>query len=174
MRWAEITGAACRVNTRERLYELHKVTPPQHPIAGFLRSADLKDSDTITDWRYAFSVEALHEANPDRFELKKQVEQRISVGDVFVWDDGRAVSMAVHNRPTPHGCSIGGVYTPPELRGRGYAYACVAALSQHLLDTGKQFCTLFTDLANPTSNAIYQKIGYRPVADFIEYIFEPA
>lgn len=50
-----------------------------------------------------------------------------------------------------------------------YASACVAALSQLILDEGKEFCTLFTDLANPTSNHIYQQIGYRPVCDFAEF-----
>jgi hypothetical protein len=67
--------------------------------------------------------------------------------------------------------SVGPVYTPPERRGRGYATACVAALSQTILDEGWAFCTLFTDLANPTSNSIYQKIGYHPVCDFAEYRF---
>jgi predicted GNAT family acetyltransferase len=63
---------------------------------------------------------------------------------------------------------IGAVYTPPEARGRGYATALVAAVSQHLLDRGRAFTYLYTDLANPTSNSIYQKIGYRPVADPLE------
>jgi len=61
------------------------------------------------------------------------------------------------------------VYTPPEFRGRGYASALVAALSQAMLDAGYHFCTLFTDLANPTSNHIYQAIGYQPVCDTDEY-----
>ncbi len=80
--------------------------------------------------------------------------------------------MAGKSRPTAHGISVGPVYTPPSLRGRGYATALVAELSQHLLDSGYQFTTLFTDLANPTSNSIYQKIGYQPVCDFTEYAFE--
>ncbi len=71
-----------------------------------------------------------------------------------------------------HGIVVSLVYTPRALRGRGYASACVAALSQQLLDAGWQFCALFTDLANPTSNDIYQRIGYRPVCDFNEYDFE--
>jgi uncharacterized protein len=67
--------------------------------------------------------------------------------------------------------SISLVYTPPPYRGRGYASNCVAALSQHLLDEGWKKCSLVTDLANPVSNSIYQKIGYRPVCDFTEYLF---
>src|SRR5438876_114270 len=70
---------------------------------------------------------------------------------------------------TPHGARIGAVYTPPELRRRGYATALVADVSRRQLAEGKRFCFLFTDLANPISNSIYPKVGYRPVADFREY-----
>ena len=92
---------------------------------------------------------------------------------LYLWDVGGVpVSLAGGTRPGVHCISVGPVYTPPEHRCRGYASACVAALSQHLLDAGWEFCTLFTDLANPTSNSIYQKIGYRPVCDFNEYLFE--
>jgi predicted GNAT family acetyltransferase len=66
------------------------------------------------------------------------------------------------------------VYTPPEWRGKGYASACVAALSQLCLDSGYQFCMLYTDLANPTSNSIYQKIGYQPIGESREYRFGDA
>ena len=72
---------------------------------------------------------------------------------------------------TPRGVRINAVYTPPQSRRRGYASACVAALSQLLLGAGRQFCFLFTDLANPTSNRIYQQIGYRAVCDVDEYAF---
>lgn len=80
--------------------------------------------------------------------------------------------MAAVARPTLHGITVNLVYTPPEQRGRGFASNCVAALSQRMLDGGYQFCTLFTNLANPTSNDIYQQIGYRSIADFNEYRFE--
>jgi hypothetical protein len=69
-----------------------------------------------------------------------------------------------HGR-TPKGARVGYVYTPPESRGRGYASACVAALSQGLLDGGVEFCVLYTDLSNPTSNAIYTRLGYYPIDD---------
>ena len=80
--------------------------------------------------------------------------------------------MALQTRPTQHGIGVGGVYTPPELRRRGYASSCVAALSQRLLDAGFEYCTLYTDLSNPTSNDIYQQIGYRPVGDVQEIKIE--
>jgi predicted GNAT family acetyltransferase len=79
--------------------------------------------------------------------------------------------MAGYAGPTPHGIRIGPVYTPPGQRGRGYASACVARLSQDMLDAGRTYCFLYTDLTNPTSNHIYQQIGYEPVCDVAEYRF---
>jgi predicted GNAT family acetyltransferase len=81
------------------------------------------------------------------------------------------VSWAGAGGRTPHGTRIGPVYTPPEHRRRGYAGALVAATSQAQLDEGLEFCFLFTDLANPTSNHVYQAIGYEPVTDIDVYVF---
>ena len=72
---------------------------------------------------------------------------------------------------TPHGIRIGPVYTPPELRGHGYASNLVAGVTQRQLDAGRDYVFLFTDLANPTSNKIYQDIGYQPVNDIDEWDF---
>ena len=167
--WAQATGQSYRENMRERIYELRKVIPLAHPPSGVFRPAGLADLDRVAAWHLAFGEEALGRGSPE--ESRKMAAQRLAVGDVFLWEDREPVSMAFRARPTPHGCTVTGVYTPPALRGRGYASACVAALSQLLLDSGKSFCNLFTDLANPTSNAIYQKIGYQPVCDFTEYRF---
>ena len=82
-----------------------------------------------------------------------------------LWEDGAQVSFAAYGGPTPNGIRIGPVYTPPKLRGRGYATALVADLSQRLLDEGRRYCFLYTDLANPTSNAIYERIGYVRVGE---------
>ena len=70
---------------------------------------------------------------------------------------------------TKRAVAVNGVYTPPEWRRRGYATACVAELSERLLEQGFEFCVLYTDLENPTSNGIYTRIGYRPVRDFLMY-----
>ena len=96
----------------------------------------------------------------------------IDEGRLFLWEDQGTVSMAAGMSETPNGIRVGFVYTPPEARRHGYASACVSALSQHYLDHGRQFCFLYTDLANPTSNAIYQRIGYQPVCDVEDYNFE--
>lgn len=167
--WTQATGQAHRVNMRERTYELRRVIAPAHPAAGHLRLATPGDQEVVAAWHFAFTMEALGRGSLE--EAQKAVAQRIPQGDVFLWDDHGPVSVAYRARPTPHGCTVTGVYTPPDLRGRGYASACVAGLSQVILDFGKQFCTLFTNLANPISNSIYQKIGYLPVCDFTEYRF---
>ena len=96
-------------------------------------------------------------------------------GGFLLWEDGgEPVSAAGWGGPTPNGIRIGPVYTPPELRGRGYATALTAELSQRLLDEGRRFCFLFTDLANPTSNGIYERIGYVRVAESAMVAFDPA
>ena len=83
------------------------------------------------------------------------------------------MSLAAYGSPTPNGIRVGPVYTPPELRGRGYATSLVAALTEERLRAGLRFCFLFTDLGNPTSNAIYARIGYEPVADWAQWTFAP-
>jgi predicted GNAT family acetyltransferase len=98
----------------------------------------------------------------------------VSEGRVFLWDDGGAVAQTVVVGATPNGARIGGVYTPETNRRRGYATALVAEVSRAQLAEGRKFCFLFTDLANPTSNSIYPKVGYRAVADFREYDFVDA
>jgi uncharacterized protein len=80
--------------------------------------------------------------------------------------------MAIVQRETVSGICVSMVYTPPDLRSQGYATSCVAALTQRMLDSGKKFCCLYTDLTNPTSNAIYQKIGYEPVCHSEDLVFE--
>ena len=80
--------------------------------------------------------------------------------------------MGSYGGPTPNGARIGPIYTPPDQRRRGYGSALTADLTQLQLDRGRRFCFLFTDLANPTSNSIYQQIGYRPVSDSAQWAFE--
>lgn len=91
---------------------------------------------------------------------------RISTGKLYVLEvGGRPVSMAGYTRELKTAVGVAFVYTPPYLRGNGYATSIVAQLSQMALDKGFTRCVLYTDLKNPTSNSIYQKIGYKPVRD---------
>lgn len=167
-RWERLTGAARRVVMDQRVFELRRVNHPCYS-PGFLRPATGDDLDLVCNWMVSFQREALPPGNPP--PSPERLARSIAAGHVFLWEDGVPVSMAQQLRPTPHGVSIGAVYTPPEFRRRGYATSCVASLSQRLLDAGFSYCTLFTDLSNPTSNHIYQQIGYRPVCDFRQIAF---
>jgi uncharacterized protein len=169
-RWTEHTGRPHKVKTAERIFQLTTVISPR-PVAGRLRTASAKDTPLLTRWFAAFIREALRD---DGSAAAATVEIWLSAPGrtLYLWEDGEVVSMCGASGRTPSGIRIGAVYTPPELRGRGYASSCVAAASQAQLDTGLRCVFLFTDLANPTSNHIYQQIGYEPVCDVDEYRFE--
>lgn len=168
-RWCAATGDGYAVELRLRAFELRAVDWPPVLPPGRLRKAVLEDAPLAHQWYCDFTTEAIP---GDPLPTREGVERAIGEGSIYLWDDGGPVSLAARGRRLPHGSSVGPVYTPSALRGRGYASACVAALSQAILDSGAHYCTLFTDLSNPTSNAIYQRIGYRPVCDYVEYKFE--
>jgi predicted GNAT family acetyltransferase len=149
------------------------------PVPGTARVATTDDRELALRWWIAFGDEVLHEGGPGRDNAAAMLDHRLSstsAGIVLWEDEGEPVSLAGWGGPTPNGIRIGPVYTPPELRGRGYATALTAELSQRLLDGrlfpgGRRFCFLYTDLANPTSNAIYERIGYRRIAESAEIVF---
>jgi predicted GNAT family acetyltransferase len=167
--WAQEAGHRYSLASRQRVYELREVLVPV-PERGRLRSATEEDLELVSAWHYAFHHELF--GRTDREQARQAAEARVRAGDIFLWEDDQVVSVALKTRPTRHGISVGLVYTPPELRGRGYATACVGELSRRLLGAGWEFCALFADLANPISNHIYERIGYRPVCDYEEYRFE--
>lgn len=169
--WQAQTGQAYRQSMRERIYALTVVRPPAG-VSGRMRRATEADRALLERWLAAFADEALGGDEP--MDPQEWVTRALAspLRTVCLWDDGQPVSLACAGNPTPNGIRVGPVYTPPELRGRGYASACVAELSQQQLDGGRRFCFLFTDLANPTSNHIYQTIGYEPVSDVALYRFE--
>lgn len=167
--WHARTGHETRLQMHSRVHELTEVIPPSRP-PGVFRPAAMSDVEVLATWADALNVE-LRSEDPSPGE--QSVRQRIGLGRMYVWDNGGPVSMAAWDGPTPRGIRINFVYTPPEHRARGYAAACVADLSQVLLDEGRRFCALFTDLANPVSNRLYARLGYRPICDFDEYVFVP-
>lgn len=168
--WAQVSGHAHRAGQHQRVFILTEVIPPR-PTPGRLRLAVEGDLNLATEWVLGFNEE-IHGVG-DVEEAKATARRKIADREFYFWEvDGIPASLAGKTRPTVKGIAVAPVYTPPQFRRRGYATACVAALSQLLLDEGWQFCSLFTDLANPTSNHIYQSIGYRPMCDFDEYVFE--
>jgi predicted GNAT family acetyltransferase len=163
--WQEATGGEARVEIEQRCFRADHVDAPVN-VAGAIRDYEPRDREVAVRWMDAFVAEALHGPEPESSEEFVARRNQDPEAGLVLWDDGgEAVSFAGFGGRTPNGIRIGPVYTPPELRGRGYASALTAALTRRLLDEGRRFCFLFTDLANPTSNSIYRRIGYRPVSD---------
>lgn len=172
--WSARTGARAEVAVRERTFVLRRVIHP-HYSPGRLRAAEAGDLALVQQWYVDFTAEALGrvEVRSDD-EIRERAGHALEQGMIYLWEDGEPVSLAGITRPTLNGIAVGPVYTPPARRGRGYASSLVAALSQRLLDGGRKFVTLFTDLSNPTSNHIYQAVGYEPICDYTLYRFESA
>jgi predicted GNAT family acetyltransferase len=169
--WFAETWGGARLELEQRAFQADHVEPPSG-VPGRMRDYERSDRELAARWMDAFAEEALPEPPPGTSEeFVDHREEDPDAGLVLWEDEGRTVSLAGFGGRTPNGTRIGPVYTPPELRGRGYASALTAAVTQRLLDSGMRFCFLFTDLANPTSNSIYQRIGYEPVGDVDQWSF---
>ncbi|HLX33391.1 MAG TPA: GNAT family N-acetyltransferase [Gaiellaceae bacterium] len=177
--WAPRAGVTARFGMRQGVYALERVEPLP-PADGAARVATIADRKLVLRWWVAFGEEVLHEGGPGRDRAEATVDYRLSspATGILLWEDeAEPVSLAGWGGATPNGIRVGPVYTPPELRGHGYATAVTAELSRRLLDSalgpgGRRFCFLYTDLANPTSNAIYERIGYRRVCESAEILFD--
>ena len=164
--WAALKGVTCELGMRQRIYELRTVSWPRQSVSGKLRLASRADQDVVVKWLTAFT----HEAQLGPPDVPTFVANHVKNKTLFIWEDeGEPRTSTLYSAKTPHGVRIGFVYTPPEYRRRGYASACAAAVSQRALDGGNQFCCLFTDLSNSTSNDLYQRIGYTTVCDVVDY-----
>jgi len=168
--WEALTGAQGRFARGQRTYRAERAERPVG-VPGSMRAYTEADRTLVLEWLEAFFDEAMGDEAVQTAEgtLKGKLED--PDGALVLWQDREPVSFAGYGGPTPNGIRIGPVYTPPELRRRGYATALTAELTAALL-RDRRFCFLFTDLANPTSNSIYQKIGYEPVTDVDEWVFD--
>jgi GNAT superfamily N-acetyltransferase len=162
--WRDVTGGRVAEHRRNRLYRLAGLTWPDPLPDGAPRLADDGDMTLLTDWFGAFAREVndfARDADPTA-----AVRERLSYRGITVWEaDGKPVSLAGVTRQVAGMTRVGPVYTPPEHRGYGYASAVTAAASERARAAGADEVLLFTDLDNPVSNSIYQRIGYRPVED---------
>jgi len=166
--WSERRQTPRRLAMRQRIFSLERVKPAARAVPGELRVAEAADLPLVRGWAEAFE----RDANVFSGHSNALMTRLVARGAVYLWCDEEIRCMAAAMAPTPNGVRIGFVYTPEELRGRGYATACTLAASQRLLDEGRRFCFLYADLANPTSNAIYERIGYEPVCDVVDYDLE--
>ncbi len=167
--WCSRTGARSRNGMPQRIYELREVADVTCPPGRF-KQATADHLELVRRWGRGFHDDCFGDEYRER--SAKAAEGRLQRGDLFLWVDDMPRSMAARVGSTAHGRAVSLVYTPPENRRKGYATAVVARLSQQLLDDGNRFCTLYTDLGNPISNSIYTRIGYRPVADVVDVLFE--
>lgn len=167
MTWNKLTGVHPTLGMRLRIHETRGVAESGLPSpSGHFRAANSGDHDVLTAWTETFVTEA---KIPEKVDTAMVAGDAIRRGRLHVWDDGKPVSMAAWSGKTPSGVRINFVYTPRELRGKGYATACVSALTRQLLKEGNSFCWLYTNLSTATSPNIFLRIGYRPVSDVSEY-----
>lgn len=166
--WREVTGAEASVRRRERLYRLSRLTGPDPAPSGTARRARPEERDLLVGWFEAFAREVGERTR----DYRAGVESRTARGGLWLWEDGgRPVAMAATSAQAAGMVRVGPVYTPPEVRRRGYAAGATAAAADDALARGAREVLLFTDLANPTSNALYQRLGFLPVSDRVVLAF---
>ena len=165
--WSRRTGVEAEPTMRQWAYTTDSVTSPTG-VPGRLRPAETGDRAVLAEWVAAFHIDTGLPAEP-----AADLDDRIADGRLFVWiDDDRPVSMAGVTAPAGGVTRVQYVYTPVECRGHGYASACVAAVTARELAEPGRICMLYTDLTNPTSNGIYQAIGYRLLGEAVQVGFE--
>jgi len=164
--WTEKCKSAATPFMGNRLYELLELEEAP-AVQGKFRQAVPSDRGLMIHWTRAFQEEVGEPAD----DIERRVDTALAGGHLWVWDDSDTASMALSRVPVEGVVRVAGVYTPADRRRHGYAGACVHALSKRLRDAGYG-CVLYTDLANPTSNSIYRRIGYKAVAEVLRYRFE--
>jgi predicted GNAT family acetyltransferase len=158
--WCSKTGQDWVVGMEQRIHKLTQVRAVEMSAGRMIR-AGTGHLGLATRWFREFARETgVSDVDP-RHAAKRRIDRQ----RLYLWMHEEIVAMAGWSGTTRNGVRVNAVYTPPESRGLGYATSCVATLSRQILKSGREFCCLYTDLANPTSNAIYQRIGYEPVCD---------
>ncbi|NLJ96105.1 MAG: GNAT family N-acetyltransferase [Clostridiales bacterium] len=166
-------GLTFKTTMSQRIYELKTVNPDIKQF-GDVRLLDEKDMCFFPYWLEAFNAASIYGTTQMSIPQEaKPYHYRLSAKKLYVLEvNGIPVSMAGYTREMQTAIGVAFVYTPPYYRGKGYATSCVAQISQIALDNGFTKCVLYTDLSNPTSNSIYQKIGYTAVCDSLMLRFE--
>lgn len=164
--WAEVTKTPVVVRRSSRLYEIRRVREPREPRGRF-RPATVDDSALVAGWATQFLLEVGEDAPED---MAGTVARGLEARRIWLWDCDGPVSMCVASVPAGGVVLITAVYTPAVHRNFGYAGACVASQSRHILSQNNR-CALYADLANPISNALYRRLGYEPIAEALLYAF---
>ncbi|MEU8656273.1 GNAT family N-acetyltransferase [Actinoplanes philippinensis] len=160
--WLARAGGTARTGRETRLFQLDTLVPPDPCPPGAARLATPGDRPLLIGWFRDFH-DYIGEQPED---LDALVDDRLGHGGIALWEaDGVPLSMAVYTRPEAGMARVQYVWTPPEHRRQGFAAAATTAATRNALDAGATDVVLFTDLANPTSNALYPRLGYRPIED---------
>lgn len=167
--WRERTGRSSVLRLHLRQHRLTVVSPVPPP-PGHPRLADESDTAWLINAQLEFLVEARITSHSPA-DVAAAVPMRIACGEFWIWDNGGPVAYAGYSDAAPEVARIAPVYTLPECRRRGYATALVAALSTDLLARDKRALFLSTDVANSASNAVYARVGYRPLSDQYHFDF---
>ncbi|HDR4906595.1 TPA: GNAT family N-acetyltransferase [Bacillus cereus] len=158
------------VAMEQGIYELKQVKKKWNGD-GVFREVNSDELTLIEQWIYQFCEDVNLPTTKE--EAEQTARTLLTNHRLFGLEvDGKLVSVAAKTRPTKNNITVNFVYTPTEARKKGYASNCVAALSQRMLDEGYKTTTLYTDLANPTSNKIYQEIGYEQIAESVLIFLE--
>jgi predicted GNAT family acetyltransferase len=169
-RWAQLTGRQSSTAVRMRMYRLGELSFPAG-VGGRARRAGAADVELVTTWLEAFQDEA--QPHAPRSVVRDLAERRVRAGQLCLWqDDQQPVSLAGFSNAVAGVSRVGPVYTPPAYRRRGYGSAVTAAATAAAINAGSKYVVLYTDLSNPTSNAIYQAIGYGADHDAEERAFD--
>ena len=161
--WLSATGGDAEISDRSRLFRLADLIAPDPVPPGTARIATEADRDLLVRWHQEFTAEATPREGENQEAL---VDDRLSHRGLTLWEaDGRPVAMAGLTRTVAGVARVSGVYTPPAHRRHGFGGGVTAAVSRQALDAGAGAVVLYTDLANPTSNALYPRLGYRRVED---------
>ncbi|MFD6163298.1 GNAT family N-acetyltransferase [Nocardia sp. NPDC060256] len=159
--FAAAARRGAEVVDHQLLYRLNDLVAPR-PTAGQARLAQESDREVLEDFTKVF-------ADEDTSASFDVVGERLSYHGFWLWEvDGQPVSVASLSRSVAGIVRVGLVATPPEHRGHGYAAAVTHHVSQVALDAGHREVLLFTDRSNPTSNGIYQRLGYEVVEEQIQ------
>jgi predicted GNAT family acetyltransferase len=182
-RLAELVGGVVEEHVRLRQWEVSRIleSPRRNSDPGKARLARQSDIDQLVVWWLAFKAEADEQAGrvPDEKETDERqqavaaISRRLTFDGLWIWEhDGEPTSMVGHTLPANGMVNIAPVYTPPDRRGKGYAEALTATVASQLLASGQRV-VLYTDQANPVSNAVYQRIGFQPLSDSVEMRLSP-
>lgn len=169
-KWKVESGLEEQLLMDQGLYRLDAVNEQLENSPGKWRLAEDGDCGLIQTWYHLFELDTTLPITPVNL-VEERVQKFVKAREVFLWEDnGKVVSMMKKSRPSKNGITVSLVFTPKEERRKGYARTLVAEISKELLKE-YEFCMLYTDMMNPTSNKIYQEIGYKKIADSVHIGF---